>query len=157
MDLFVVSGIKSKCAVSEKTGINTWNELKSVWRTALVFQLSLPNSCLSLLSTFLPKPFSSYGWDRLPFILIHCHKRTGKIKWNVASTEDHTKLLLTFGKKDFPGIPECLYIPKKNSVTFLRKGLFEIKEMEQEIACWVWHCLELLLHTQMIHLIVKHC
>lgn len=48
IDIFAISGIKSKCEISDKTGINSWNELKCVWTTALLFWLFLPNSCLSL-------------------------------------------------------------------------------------------------------------
>lgn len=123
MDLFVVSGIKSKCAVSEKTGINTWNELKSIWRTALVFQLSLPNSCLSLLSTRLPKPFSSYGWDRLPFILIQPQEdRENQVKccihWRPYQTPTD------FWEKGFPWDTWMFIHPQKDLCYILKKRSF---------------------------------
>lgn len=123
MDLFVVSGIKSKCAVSEKTGINTWNELKSIWRTALVFQLSLPNSCLSLLSTCLPKPFSSYGWDRLPFILIQPQEdRENQVKccihWRPYQTPTD------FWEKGFPWDTWMFIHPQKDLCYILKKRSF---------------------------------
>lgn len=156
MDLFAISGIESKCAISDKTGINSWNELKAIWTTALLFWLFLPNSCLSLLTTCCPKPFSSCGWDRLPLNVVQPQKdRENRMKCCIHWRQYQTPT--DFWEKRFHWGTWMYENPWKGLCYILKKRFFWNQSRDGAGHCMLSVALFGALHTEIMRLVVKHC